>query len=359
MLGGRWAALAAVVVIVTGLAGCSGSSKPPGTDIAIVTPGTRDDPDWTAQHVRAIQKIAHRLHVRAVIVDGSKATNVRAAIERAGAHAQLLDVPYPGDRATAMAVAARTHVPTLVWGDPRALRKDHVADLEYAAAAGAYGMGAMSIHASLFRAVGIVLCNEAEPLEMANRYRMASDYVAGALAQNPKSYIFYQHTGDGSPVSDAQAQAATERLARKGRAIRASGFVEPGAEFVFADCGKAMAGVMKGVIRADAEHQMVAVTGEKTSVNQNNMLLTTIRVHPEIAIEQALRDIRAGRFGTHAYTLDFANRGASLYRTGRTPSDAWDAGFLLTRKASAGQVTLPEATTEAALEQYLAGKLAQ
>jgi basic membrane protein A and related proteins len=356
----RWVALVVAVMVVAGVTGCGGSSGgPKGTDIALVTPGARDDPDWTQQNVAAVRKVASRLHVRAVIVDGATAGSIRATIERVSQHAQLVVVPYPGDRATAMSVAARTTVPTLVWGDPHALRKKQLADMEFAAATGAYAAGTMAIHASLVRAVGIVLCNDAEPLEMANRYRMASDFVAGALAQSSKAHVFYEHTGDGSsPVTNAQATAATLRLTLKNkRTITASGFTEPGAEFVFADCGKSMAGVMNGVKLSDGEHQMIGITGTKTSVNKENILLTSILVHPEIGIEQALRDIRAGSFGTHVYTMDFVNRGASLLRTGRTPADAWEAGYARTGQLRRQHIALPEATTEEALQQSLGSRL--
>ena len=355
MTAARWVALVVAVMAVAGLVGCGGSSGgPKGTDIALVTPGTRDDPDWTQEYVAAVRKVARRLHVRAVIVDGSKTANIRATIERVSQHAQLVVVPYPGDRATAASVAARTTVPTLVTGDPHALRKKQLADMEFAAADGAYGEGTMAIHASLFKAVGIVLCNDAEPLEMANRYRMASDFVAGARAQSPKSIVFYQHTGDGGPVSEAQAMAATEKLTLKNRRkITASELTEPGAEFVFAECGASVAGVLNGVLKADGEHQLIAITGTKKVVNRENILLTSILMHPEIGIEQALRDVRAGSYGTHAYTMDFVNKGASLLRTGRTPSDAWEAGYARTVQLRKQHIPLPEATTEEALEQYL------
>ena len=354
MRGARWAALAVMVAIVAAIAGCGGSSGPSGTNIAIVTPGARDDADWTTVTAAAVRRVAARFHVRAVVVDGSTA-DVGATIRRVAKHAQLVVVPYSGDRATAVRIAADTKVPTLVWGDPHALRKDQVADVEWAGPDGAYAAGTMAVHAAVYRSAGIVMCDNAEPLEMANRYRMAAAFVAGARAQDKRVRLFYTRTGEGGgPVSVAQAKAATVRITLGGPMIRVPGLAEPGAEFVFPLCGPAALGVMQGVIRADAEHQFVGMIGDKALINKENDLLTSILVHPELAIEQAVRDVRAKKFGQRAYTLDFANHGISLLRTGRTPSDAFDAAVHRRAQIIDKLVGLPDASTEEALKAYIA-----
>ena len=354
MRGARWAALAVIVAIGAGLAGCGGDSGPKGTNIAIVTPGARDDADLTTVTRDAVRKVAARFHVRAVVVDGSSG-NVSAALRRVAEHAQLIVVPYAGDRAAAMRVAAATDVPTLVWGDPKAQRADQVADLEWAGPDGAYAAGTMSVHAAVYRSVGIVICDNAEPIEMANRYRMAAAYVAGAEAQDKHVRLFYTRTGEGGgPVSDAQARAAVEKITVHERMIRVPGLAEPGSEFIFGLCGPAIPGVMKGVIKADAEHQMVSLIGEKAEINRENMLLTSILLHPEVAIEQAMRDIRNGKFGDRGYRLEFANHGISLLRTGRTPSDAFDAAVHRRAQIIDKLVGLPDVSTEEGLKTFIA-----
>jgi basic membrane lipoprotein Med (substrate-binding protein (PBP1-ABC) superfamily) len=362
--GARWAALAVLVAIGTGSVGCGSSSGPSGTNIAIITPGTRDDADWTTVTAAAVKKVAARFHVRAVVVDGGSG-NVRAALERVAKHAQLIVVPYAGDRAVAMRVAAETKVPTLVWGDPHALREGQVADVEWAAVDGAYAAGTMAVHAAVYRSAGIVMCENAEPTEMATRYRMAAAFVAGARAQSKRVRLFYTRVGEGGgPVSDAQAKAATIRITLGGPMIKVpfenpdpSGpdyLAERGAEFIFPLCGPAAPGVMRGVIRADAEHQFVGTVGDKALINRENDLLTSILIHPELAIEQALRDFRAKRFGARNYRLEFANHGISLLRTGRTPGDAFEAAVHRRAQIIRKLVQLPDVSTEEALKAYMA-----
>jgi basic membrane lipoprotein Med (substrate-binding protein (PBP1-ABC) superfamily) len=364
--GARWAALAVIAAIGPGLAGCGGDSGPKGTNIAIITPGTRDDADWTTVTAAAVKRVATRRHVRAVVIDGSSG-HVSAALRRVAEHAQLIVVPYAGDRAAAMRAAADTDVPTLVWGDPHAQREGQVADVEWAGADGAYAAGTMAVHAAVYRSAGIVMCDNAEPLEMANRYRMAAAFVAGARAQSKQVRLFYTRVGDrGGPVSDAQAKAATIRITLGGPMIKVpytnpdpSGpdyLAERGAEFIFPLCGPAAPGVMRGVIRADAEHQFVGTIGDKRLINEENDLLASILIHPEIAIEQALRDVRNGKFGNHAYRLEFANHGISLLRTGRTPGDAFEAAVHRRAQIIDKLVGLPEASTEEALKAYMEGQ---
>jgi simple sugar transport system substrate-binding protein len=354
----RWVALVATVVTVAGIAGCGGSSGPKGTNIVLVAPGPREDADLTTEATAAVKKVAARYHVRAVIVDGATTPDLAATLRRLAPHAQLIVVPYAGDRAAATRVAADTKVPTLVWGDPRALRKGQLADVQWAAADGAYAAGTMAVHASVYKSAGIVICDNAEPLEMAQRYRMAAAFVAGARAENPKVRLFYTRTGDGGSVSVAQAKAATKKITLDQPVIHVAStqyrLDEPGAEFVFGLCGPAGPGVMQGVLKAGEEHQYVAVIGDQKQINQANMLLTSILVHVTIPLEQAVRDVRAGRFGSRLYSLEFGDRSMSLLRTGRTPADAYEAAIARASEIVKHQASPPDVSTDEGVRALVA-----
>jgi hypothetical protein len=74
------------------------------------------------------------------------------------------------------------------------------------------------------------------------------------------------------------------------------------------------------------------------------------------AFEQARRDLRAGRFGEHPYALTLRNGGVWLFQTGRTPSDAYEAGIAAGREISRGRLKVPVTATSDAVERLLAGE---
>jgi basic membrane lipoprotein Med (substrate-binding protein (PBP1-ABC) superfamily) len=134
--------------------------------------------------------------------------------------------------------------------------------------------------------------------------------------------------------------------------------VKRGAQMILGACGTAVEGVVQGVEqavqkRATGETQFVGLVGDKSTVNKQNVMLTSVVVNPAVAVEQALRDVRADRFGKHVYTLDFANGGLTLQQTGRTPADAYEAADQL--KETIGSVALPQAANEHDLDALIKG----
>ncbi|MGB2712305.1 MAG: BMP family ABC transporter substrate-binding protein, partial [Conexibacter sp.] len=308
--------LAVVGALVMGVVGCGGGDdKPGGTNIALVTPGTRDDVDWTRQTTNAAEAAAKKLHVRAAIVEGSADDPVKPVLRRLARNAQLVVAPFVGDREAAIQVAQSTEVPALVWGDPDALRPGLVGDIEADLAHGAYAAGVIAIHASIERSVGIVLCDDGTA-PMTERFALAAAYLAGARSVEPKTKATYVISG--SDV--ASAKLGTLEVVKRG------------GQMIFAVCGTAAPGVLQGVEQAvkkveTGETQLVGLIGDKGTINKANVVLTSVMVNPQKAIEQAVRDIKAGTFGKRVYTLDLKNGGITLLQTGRTPGDAYQAGI--------------------------------
>lgn len=338
MAGARWAALAAVGVIVMGAAGCGGDDKSGGTKIALVTPGARDDPDWEAQLGKAAVKTAKRFHLGSQIVDPSNDAAARKALRRLAPDAQLLIAGHAADAAAARRIALAADVPTLVTGDPKALRPGLVGDVEVAWDEGAYAAGWAAARAAIERSVGIVLCDDGTA-KMPDRFEIAAAFVAGAREQTASAKAAYGIVG-------ADAQSAKE--ATLGLAARRI-------QMILAACGTAVPGVMQGVEKVgEREHQFVGLIGEKAALNRENVVLTSVLVDPTVAYEQAVRDIRTDRFGKRVYRLTFANRGLTLLQTGRVPSDAWELGIKVGQRISREGTELPHATNEVELDRIIA-----
>ena len=346
MAGARWIVLAVAAMLTVSVAtGCGGGKRPGGTGVAIVTPGARDDIDWARQTVPAVRALARGLGVGALVAEATDA-DARATLTRLAGRAQLVIDPYGGDRAVAASVAATTKVPALVFGDPRAMRPGLVGDVEVAWGEGAYAAGVIAMHAARERSVGIVVCADGTAADLANRYAAAAAYVAGARSVDPRAKVAYATAGSDGHATAAEAQQATGKLAARG------------IQMILSACGAATPGVMQGVQRAvqtvDGESQMVGLIGDKSTINRENEVVTSILVNPGSAFAQAARDVRSGGFGKHAYTLDLANGGITLLQSGRTPSDAYAAGVATKAQFAHAEIGLPQVSSEEALRSYLA-----
>ena len=317
MAGSRGAALAVMCAIAVGVVGCGGGDddKPAGTDIVIVTPGTRDDPDWTKQVTDGGQAAAKKLGIRAKVVDGSAGGALKRSLTT---RAQLLVVPSEADRSAAVRLAVGSEVPTLVWGDPNALKAGLVGDVEADLRPGAYQAGAMAVQAARERSIGIVVCDDGSGgWDLSDRFEIAAAYLAGARSKDPKTKAGYVIAG-----SDAEgAKQATVELAKRKL------------QMIMPICGApGNRGVVEGLEQVTknvemGEDQLVGLVGDKGEVNRENIVLTSVMINPAVAIEKALRDIRTDRFGTSVYRLTLANKGITLLQTGRTPADAYEAAL--------------------------------
>lgn len=340
MAGARWAALAVASAIAVGIVGCGGGEdKPSGTNIAAVTPGARDEADWSRQTTDAVEAAAKKLHVRAKVVEGSSEAPVKPILRGLARNAQLLVALHYEDREAAVQVATATKVPTLVWNDPGAARPGLVGNVEADLAPAAYQAGALAIRAARESSVAIVLCDDGSSgWDMLERFRIAAAYVSGAKAANPKAKAAFVIAG-----SDAGgAKTATVDLGKRKF------------QMIMAICGPSVSGVFDGIEElvkdpVTGEDQIVGLIGDKGTLNRENLVVTSILVNPGVAIEQAVRDIRADKFGKRPYELTLENRGITLLRTGRTPGDAYEEAVKFEVPAE-----IPTARDEVTLEALIA-----
>lgn len=340
MAGARWAALAVTSAIAVGIVGCGGGEdKPSGTNIAAVTPGARDEADWSRQTTDAVEATAKKLHVRARVVEGSAEAPVKPILRRLASDAQLIVALHHEDREAAVQVATSTKVPTLVWGDPAAARPGLVGNVEADLAPGAYQAGALAVRAAREKSVAIVLCDDGSSgWDMPERFRIAAAYVAGAKAADPKVKAAFVIAG-----ADAEgARQATVDLGKRKF------------QMILAICGPTVSGVVEGLEQlvkdpVTGEDQLVGLIGDKGTLNRENVVVTSVLVNPGVAIEQAVRDIRADRFGKRPYELTLENRGITLLGTGRTPGDALEEASKMEVPAE-----IPTARDEVTLEALIA-----
>jgi simple sugar transport system substrate-binding protein len=337
----RWATLAvATAVALTSVAGCGSASKRTETpQIAIATPGGAHEIGWNAQGIAAARAVARQLHLRARVASDLGEGDAAPALERLAHDGASLLVAH--DRryaAAASAVAGKAKVPVLLFGSPQRIRPGRVGDVEVAAQEGGYVAGYIAARASFIPAVGIVVTSD-EP----EWYRTAGGFIAGARRFDPHVKISYARVHGDGDTDAAAAQRAAQRL------------IDGRAQMLLGLGRQATLGVMRATEDAQQgrgqrpfDAMFVDVVADKSGEGRISITgLGAVQWNFAPAYRQAIADLTAGSFGRHPYTLDLANGGLSIAKTGRTPIDNLAAALALGRKVARGEIHVPVATTNA------------
>ena len=343
----RWTALLVVVAALAAfVAGCGSSER--GTDVrkvAFVAPYGDNEPDWTLQAQEVVEEWPRDLGLRVDKVDASRTDDVRAALEQVAQEGNQLvlahDSRYADD---AEAVAERTRVPMLVWGERSDPVDGLVGEITVQDKEGGYLAGRVAAQAAITRRLGIIVIADGTAWDTATWNRMAGGFVAGAREHDPNVTIYYEQIGEDGDATEQEVYEAAVRIQRRG------------AQMVFALGGRATAGALRAVEEFAGENQFVGAVGDKAEYNTDNYVLVSVMLDTRPVFERAVRDVRAGRFGERPYALTLANRGVWLYQTGRTPADAYEAGIRAGERIQRGTLKVPVTPTREAVEALLAGE---
>jgi len=342
----RWTALAVVAALVVGVAGCGSSER--GTDvrkIAFVAPFGDNEPDWTHQAREVVEDWPKKLGVRVDVADASQTDDVKAVFEQVAQEGNQLVIAHDSRYADAAeAVARQTDVPTLVWGErPNApeglVGQIHVQDKE-----GGYMAGIIAAQSAITRRLGVLVIADGSAWDTATWNRMAGGFVAGARSNDPRVQVEYEQVGEDGSATEQEVYEAALRMQ------------ERGTQMLFALGGAATVGALRAVEKRSGENQFIGVIGDKAEFNRDNYVLEAVMYDTRPVFEQARRDLRAGRFAERPYELTLRNGGIWLFKTGRTPQDAYELGLEGGRKIEQGRIDVPVTPTRDAVEALIAGE---
>lgn len=335
-----------VAALVMGAAGCGSSEK--GTDVtkvAFVAPYSDNEPDWTKQAQEVVEEWPKKLGIRVDKVDASQTDDLRGVFEQVSHEGNQLVFAHDSRYAdVAEAVAKQTRVPTLVWGERSEPSDGVVGQITVEDKEGAYMAGLVAAKSAYTRRLAIIVIADGSAWDTATWNRMAGGYVAGARSIDPREQIDYAQVGQNGSATVKQVHDMAIRMQKRG------------SQMVFALGGAATLGALQAVEEIQGEDQYVGVIGDKAEANRENFVLESVMIDTRPAFEQARRDVRAGRFAEHPYALTLRNRGVWLFSTGRTPSDALEAGLAAGRKISSGRLKVPVTPTSEAVEALIAGE---
>ncbi len=342
----RYVALATALLAAASIAGagCGGSDTTEVRRAVLVVPGEHNDVDWTIGAREAFEAAVDRAHVRGAILDASAGGDVDAVLDQAASGAQLV-VAHDGSYARpAAAVAERTGVPTLVWGDPSARSEGRVADVEVDGAAAGYLTGIIAGKAAASKRLGILICDDGSPWISTVWNEIAGGFVAGARSLEEEVTISYARaSGDGA----AGVRAARDTARR---------LIRDGAQVILGLCGPGAVTIVREIERVARERQFVGAIGDKAIVDLEDWVLTAIQWNLEPTLRRAIADVRAGTFGERPYRLDLAGGGLEVLYTGRTPYDAYELAKAAKRKIEQGEITVPRTSDPDALAALVRGR---
>ncbi len=347
MVRARWTALVVIAALVTGVAGC-GSSGDEGTDVrkvAFVAPYSDNEPDWTLQAQEVLEEWPRKLGVRVDKADASQTDDVRAVLEQVSQEGNQLVFAHDSRYADAAeAVAERTGVPELVWGERSDPPDGLVGEITVEDKEGGYIAGVVAARSAYTRRLGIIVIADGSAWDVATWNRMAGGYIAGARSIDPRVRFYYEQVGEDGTATERQVYDAALRLQRRG------------AQMIFTLGGAATVGALRAVEKVQGENHFIGVIGDKETYNRENFVLVSVIFDTRVVFEQARRDLRAGTFGDHPYALTLRNRGVWLFGTGRTPQDAYEIGIRAGQRISRGQLRVPVTPTRDAVEALLTGE---
>ena len=345
----RWTLLAVVAALAIGVTGCgSGESGTTVRKIAFVAPYGDNEPDWTLRAQEVVREFPRYLGIRVDTVDASQTSDIRGALAQVSHERNQLVIAHDGRYAAAAeAVAGETKVPELVWGEGTSARRGLVGHITVQDKEAGYMAGIVAAHAAITRRLAVIVLADGSAWDTATWNRMAGGFAAGAHSVDPTEQVKYVQVGQNGSATVEEVHDVALRL------------LKSGSQMIFTLGGRSTLGALRAVEQQQGENQFISVIGDKSAFNRENYVLESVMYEFKPAFEQAIEDLRRGRFGKHPYELTLRNRGVYILPTGRTPLDAYEAAIAAQRKIERGQLRVPETSTSEAVQALLAGQTPQ
>jgi basic membrane protein A and related proteins len=344
--------LVAVVLTAFVVAGCGdddddggggggGGSQQSETTVdnfAIVTPEKGSDYGWNQQSIEAARKIAKERGIEVEVADNAGYEDVTPILrEVATGGANFIIAQASGYNTTAPDVSVQTDVPSLIWDNPDAAQPGLVANAEAQGQGGGYLAGVLAAETSKSGTLGIVIS-----ADDTNWNRMAGGFVQGARSVKPDVEIRLAQIGQAGYADTAGGKRVTEQV------------IADGADVIFGMGDGSSFGMIQAVEAAD-DVKFIDVIGDKTKVDKEGILLSSVLWNFDVLFNQAIDDVDAGTFGEKNYALDLDNKGISLLKTDQIEDAAWQEVEKARDAIVGGDVKVTETTKKSQVEDLIRG----
>lgn len=286
-------------------------AAPAITVMGVVAPEKANDYGWNQQGVEGAQTAADSIGAELLVADGAGYEDVTPILNQlADDGAQLIIAQASGYNTAAPEFAQATGIPVITYDKPDNTTPGLVADISTSSQQGAYLAGILAAKMSKTGTLGIV-----ESADDTNWHKQAGGFVAGARSVNPDVKVILTQIGQAGYADAAGGKRVTESV------------IAGGADVVFGMGDGSSFGMLQAVETATPPEGadtvwFIDVIGDKSSIDEKGVLLSSVLWDFTQIFEQALADIAAGTFGNQGYDLNVSN-GLSLLQTDHIPADVW------------------------------------
>jgi basic membrane protein A and related proteins len=307
-------------------------------NFAIVTPEKGSDYGWNQQSIEAAEKIAADRGLNVDVADNSGYEDVTPILrELSTGESDFIIAQASGYNTAAPDVSAQTEVPSLIWDNPEAAQPGLVANAEAQGQGGGYIAGVLAANTTKSGTLGIVIS-----ADDTNWNRMAGGFVEGAKSVKPDIQIRLAQIGQAGYADTAGGKRVTDQV------------IADGADVIFGMGDGSSFGMIQAVEAADGV-MFIDVIGDKTEIDKQGVLLSSVLWNFDVLFNQAIDDIDAGTFGETNYALDLENEGISLLQTDQIDDKAWAEVEKAQEAIVNGDVEVPEMTKKSQVEDAIGG----
>ena len=313
--------------------------------IGYVAPEEASDFGWNEQGAAGAQAAADSIGAEVIMADGSGYDDITPVLNQiAEDGADFVVAQASGYNTQAPAWAAESGIPVVVYDNPDALSPGLVASAGTAGEQGGYLAGVLAASQTQTGTLGIILSAATD----LNWLRQAGGFVAGARSVNP-DIQFQKAVIDEFGYADAEGgnQVTTQVIAA-------------GADIVFGMGNGSSFGMLQAVennVPEGADQAwFIDVIGDKTSIDEQGVLLSSVLWDFGPMLEQAVAQVGEGTFGSENFVLDIANGGLDLLITPHIQPATVEAIEAAKAAIVAGEVDIPAAMTQEDLDALIAGE---
>jgi basic membrane protein A and related proteins len=278
--------------------------------LAIMLPEEPTDFGWNQQAFDAAKTVAAKYHLNFMPAAGLGYGDVRGELrELADDGASLIIAHASGYNTAAPEIGAERHVPVAIVDRPKDSKPGAVADYTLSGREGAYLAGVLAGRTTRTRVVAIVVAAESPPWNS-----QSAAFAQGVRATNPSVKVLYAIIGPAA-YSDAPG----------GRRVTES-VIAAGADVIFGQGDRASFGMLQAVetkaSTGGGKVWFIDEIGDKTAIDKGHLLSSVIwNLVP--VYSAMIEDRKAGKFGTHGYTIQLRDDSVRLLHSKYIPDNVW------------------------------------